>query len=60
MKFQDDIWNMNTHTHTHGQAETNKSPLFQSWGHNYDGQESRMLHTKFCENPPAGSGEEDF
>ena len=19
-----------------------------------------MLHTKFCENPPAGSGEEDF
>ena len=38
MKFQDDISNMNTHTHTHththGQAETNMSPLFQSWGHN--------------------------
>ena len=27
---------------------------------NYDGQESRMLHTKFCGNPPAGSGEEEF
>ena len=27
---------------------------------NYDGQESRMLHTKFRENRPAGSGEEDF
>ena len=36
MKFQDDISNMNTHTHTHTheQAETNMSPLFQSWGHN--------------------------
>ena len=27
---------------------------------NYDGQESSMLHTKFRENQPAGSGEEDF
>ena len=27
---------------------------------NYDGQESPMLHTKFRENWPAGSGEEDF
>ena len=27
---------------------------------NYDGQESPMLHTKFCGNLPAGSGEEDF
>ena len=26
----------------------------------YDGWESPMLHTKFRENPPAGSGEEDF
>ena len=29
------------------------------WTH-YDGQESPMLHTKFRENRPAGSGEEDF
>ena len=27
---------------------------------NYDGLESQMLHTKFHENRPAGSGEEDF
>ena len=27
---------------------------------NYNGQESPMLHTKFRENRPAGSGEEDF
>ena len=27
---------------------------------NYDGQESLILHTKFHENQPAGSGEEDF
>ena len=27
---------------------------------NYDGQESPMLHIKFRENRPAGSGEEDF
>ena len=27
---------------------------------NYDGLESPMLHTKFRENPPASSGEEDF
>ena len=27
---------------------------------NYDGQESPMLHTKFRENRPTGSGEEDF
>ena len=27
---------------------------------NYDGQESLMLHNKFRENRPAGSGEEDF
>ena len=27
---------------------------------NYDGLESQMLHTKFCLNRPAGSGEEDF
>ena len=27
---------------------------------NYDGLESQMLHTKFHENWPAGSGEEDF
>ena len=27
---------------------------------NYDGLESQMLHTKFRENRPAGSGEEDF
>ena len=26
----------------------------------YDGQESPMLHTKFHENRPAGSDEEDF
>ena len=26
----------------------------------YDGLESQMLHTKFCLNRPAGSGEEDF
>ena len=25
---------IHTYTHTHGQAETNMSPLFQSWGHN--------------------------
>ena len=36
MKFQDDISNMNTYIHTYGQAETNMSPLFQSWGHNDD------------------------
>ena len=27
---------------------------------NYDGLESQMLHTKFRENRPAGSGEEEF
>ena len=27
---------------------------------NYDGLESQMLHIKFHENWPAGSGEEDF
>ena len=27
---------------------------------NYDGLESQMLHTKFRENQPAGSREEDF
>ena len=27
---------------------------------NYDGQESPILHTKFHENRPAGSGVEDF
>ena len=27
---------------------------------NYDGQGCPMLHTKFRENRPAGSGEEDF
>ena len=27
---------------------------------NYHGQESQMLHTKFRENWPTGSGEEDF
>ena len=27
---------------------------------NYDGKESPMLHTKFNENRPAASGEEDF
>ena len=27
---------------------------------NYDGLESQMLHTKFHENRPAGSGGEDF
>ena len=27
---------------------------------NYDGLESKMLHTKFRENQLAGSGEEDF
>ena len=27
---------------------------------NYVGLESRMLHTKFRGNQPAGSGEEDF
>ena len=27
---------------------------------NYDGLESQMLYTKFHENRPAGSGEEDF
>ena len=25
---------------------------------NYDELESQMLHTKFCKNRPAGSGEE--
>ena len=29
-------------------------------GYNYDKLESPMLHTKFRENRPAGSGEEDF
>ena len=29
-------------------------------GCTYDGLESPMLHTKFRENRPAGSGEEDF
>ena len=51
-----------------------KSLIYQIWpcrkisqGHssiiiwtNYDGLESPMLHTKFRENRPAGSGEEDF
>ena len=45
MKFQDDISNMNTYTHTYihtyGQAETNMSPLFQSWGHNYSHMQNR-------------------
>ena len=27
-------------------------------GYNYDGLDSPMLHTKFHENPPAGSGED--
>ena len=27
---------------------------------NYDGLDSQMLHTKFRENRPACSGEEDF
>ena len=27
---------------------------------NYNGQESQMLHTKFPENRPPGSGIEDF
>ena len=27
---------------------------------NYDGKESPMLHYKFRENRPAGSGKEDF
>ena len=27
---------------------------------NYDGLKSPMLHTKFHENQPTGSGEEDF
>ena len=27
---------------------------------NYDGLKSSMLHTKFRENQPAGSGKEDF
>ena len=27
---------------------------------NYDWQESPIIHTKFRENRPAGSGEEDF
>ena len=63
MKFQDDISNMNTHTHTYIHTDKPKPicpPLSQSWGHNYDGLESPMLHTKFRENRPAGSGEEDF
>ena len=59
MKFQDDISNMNTHTHT-DKPKPICPPLFQSWGHNYDGQESPMLHTKYRANRPAGSGEEDF
>ena len=29
-------------------------------GSNYAGLEFQMLHTKFRENRPAGSGEEDF
>ena len=51
-----------------------KSLCFQNWpcrkigqGHpmviiwsNYDGLESQMLHTKFRENWPAGSGEKNF
>ena len=32
MKFQDDIWNMNTHTHT-DKPKPICPPLFQSWGH---------------------------
>ena len=34
------------------------SKLFKLF--NYDGLESPMLHTKFREDRPAGSGEEDF
>ena len=64
MKFQDDISNMNTYirTYIHTYIRTSRNqyapPLFQSWGHNYDGQESQMLHTMFPENRPAGSGED--
>ena len=29
-------------------------------GYNYDGLESPFLHTMFCGNQPADSGEEDF
>ena len=36
MKFQDGILMPHTYIHTYGQAETNMSPLFQSWGHNKD------------------------
>ena len=39
------------HTHTHtDKPKPICPPLFQSWGHNYDGLESPMLHTKFRGN----------
>ena len=63
MKFQDSSFNglkvtVGTKSVTH--PRTNARTLqkqyapstFQSWGHNYDGQDSPMLHTKFGENRP--------
>ena len=69
MKFQDSSFNglkvtvgtksvthAPTHARTHARSKSNMPhQLFQSWGHNYDGQESPMLHTKFRENRPTGS-----
>ena len=63
MKFQDDISNMNTYIRTYIHTDKPKPIcplLFQNWGHNYDGLESLMPHTKFRGNRLAGSGEEDF
>ena len=63
MKFQNPSFKFFLNGQTDKQTYKPKaicSPLFQSWGHNYDGLESPMLHTKFRENRPAGSGAEDF
>ena len=49
---------------THGRSDNVKTVYPPTntvcGGYNYDGLESRMLHTTFRENRPAGSGEEDF
>ena len=70
MKFQESSFNglkvtvgtkSVTHAPTNGRSKSNMPHhFFQSWGHKYDGQGSPMLHTKFRENRPAGSGEDSF
>ena len=70
MKFQDSSFNglkvtegtkSVTHAPTHARSKSNlPHQLFQSWGHNYDGLESLMLHTKYRGNQSTGSGGEDF